>query len=142
MLPMLPMLLISSTHLHLLSPRMLRRPPVRCRILDMDPGSRIQFGFELVLYDARREAEECLVVSTCANLSALSLSLSLSLLPLQFSLFFSYTFLPGFFLTSLSFPLCARPFVCYLFQFAALATSSLFFLLVLPASYSRFVVKF
>lgn len=69
-------------------------------------------------------------------------TLSLSLLPLQFSLFFSYTFLPGFFLTSLSFPLCARPFVCYLFQFAALATSSLFFLLVLPASYSRFVVKF
>lgn len=138
MLPMLPMLLISSTHLHLLSPRMLRRPPVRCRILDMDPGSRIQFGFELVLYDARREAEECLVVSTCANLSALSLSL----LPLQFSLFFSYTFLPGFFLTSLSFPLCARPFVCYLFQFAALATSSLFFPLVLLASYSRFVVKF
>lgn len=141
MLPMLPMLHISSTHLHLLSPRMLRRPPVRCRILDMDPGSRIQFGFELALYDARREAEECLVVSTCANLSALSLSLSL--LPLQFSLFFSYTFLPGFFYNvSLSSPLCARPFVCYLFQFAALATSSLFFLLVLPASYSRFVVKF
>lgn len=114
MLPMLPMLLISSTHLHLLLPRMLRRPPVRCRILDMDPGSRIQFGFELALYDARREAEECLVVSTYANLSALSLSL----LPLQFSLFFSYTFLPGFFfnvslfpslcptLCMLSFPIC------------------------------------
>lgn len=33
---------------------------------------------------------------------------TLSLLPLQFSLFFSYTFLPGFFLTSLSLSLFVR----------------------------------
>lgn len=95
----------------------------------MDPGSRIQFGFELVLYDARREAEECLVVSTCANLSALSLSTPITIFPI----FFVHIFAWIFFNVSLSVPLCARPFVCYLFQFATLATSSLFFLLVLLA---------
>lgn len=125
MLPMLPMLLISSTHLHLLSPRMLRRPPVRCRILDMDPGSRIQFGFELALYDARREAEECLVVSTCANLSALSLYSHYN-----FPYFFVHIFAWIFFNVSLFPSLCATlcmlsfPICCARYLISLLSTRS------------------
>lgn len=106
-----------------------------CALQDIRYGPCSLFG--LALYDARREAEECLV-STCANLSALSLSLSLYP-PLQFfPIFFRTHFCQVYFLRLFRFPsVCAT--LCVL-SFPICCARCLIFLL--SASYSRFVVKF
>lgn len=130
MLPMLPLFLISSTHLHLLSPRMLR-PSVRCRILDMDPV-RFWVGSIWCPQGGWRMSRLYLCQRQC--------TLSLSLYPpLQFfPIFFRTHFCQVYFLRLFRFPsVCAT--LCVL-SFPICCARCLIFLL--SASHSRFVVKF